>query len=109
MNMLDSLVGRSLTLLLFSLCASSQPCVCCFSAVMANPLRFQGNSLLQWNNLEAATAAASVLWHVELMFRTRQSSATLLHVSSSLQHNLTLQVRADAVDKSGQQHFLASL
>ncbi|XP_037535788.1 cadherin EGF LAG seven-pass G-type receptor 2 [Nematolebias whitei] len=65
--------------------------------VMANPLRFQGNSLLQWNNLEAATAAASVLWHVELMFRTRQSSATLLHVSSSLQHNLTLQLRGGSV------------
>lgn len=57
---------------------------------MANPLRFQGNSLLQWNNLEAV--AASVLWHIELMFRTRQPSASLLHISSSLQHNLTLQV-----------------
>uniref|UniRef100_A0A669EZN4 Cadherin EGF LAG seven-pass G-type receptor 2 n=1 Tax=Oreochromis niloticus TaxID=8128 RepID=A0A669EZN4_ORENI len=60
--------------------------------VMANPLRFLGNSLLQWNNL--ATVAASVPWHVELMFRTRQASSTLLHISSGLQHNLTLQVRA---------------
>uniref|UniRef100_A0A8C6KZ06 Cadherin EGF LAG seven-pass G-type receptor 2 n=1 Tax=Nothobranchius furzeri TaxID=105023 RepID=A0A8C6KZ06_NOTFU len=58
---------------------------------MANPLRFQGNSLLQWSNLEAA--AASTLWHIELMFRTRQSSSTLLHIASGLQHNLTLQVR----------------
>lgn len=63
-----------------------------FSVVMANPLRFLGNSLLQWNNL--ATVAASVPWHVELMFRTRQASSTLLHISSGLQHNLTLQVRA---------------
>lgn len=57
---------------------------------MASPQRFLGNSLLQWNNM----AAASVPWHVELMFRTRQASATLLHISSGLQHNLTLQVRA---------------
>uniref|UniRef100_A0A671THK9 Cadherin, EGF LAG seven-pass G-type receptor 2 n=1 Tax=Sparus aurata TaxID=8175 RepID=A0A671THK9_SPAAU len=58
--------------------------------VMASPQRFQGNSLLQWNNM--AAAAGSVPWHVELMFRTRQASATLLHISSGLQHNLTLQV-----------------
>lgn len=57
---------------------------------MASPQRFQGNSLLQWNNM--AAAAGSVPWHVELMFRTRQASATLLHISSGLQHNLTLQV-----------------
>ncbi|XP_072238280.1 cadherin EGF LAG seven-pass G-type receptor 2 [Leuresthes tenuis] len=63
--------------------------------VMASPLRFQGNSLLEWNDLEAV--AASVLWHVELMFRTRQSSATLLHISSGLQHNLTLQLRGGSV------------
>ncbi|XP_041837378.1 cadherin EGF LAG seven-pass G-type receptor 2 isoform X2 [Melanotaenia boesemani] len=63
--------------------------------VMANPLRFQGNSLLQWNNLEAV--AASVLWHIELMFRTRQSTATLLHISSGLKHNLTLQLRGGSV------------
>ena len=63
---------------------------CPFSVAMANPMRFQGNSLLLWSNLEALPA--SVLWHVELMFRTRQSSATLLHVSSGLQHNFTLQV-----------------
>nr|XP_004544839.2 cadherin EGF LAG seven-pass G-type receptor 2 isoform X3 [Maylandia zebra] len=63
--------------------------------VMANPLRFLGNSLLQWNNL--ATVAASVPWHVELMFRTRQASSTLLHISSGLQHNLTLQLRGGSV------------
>ena len=61
------------------------------AAVMANPQRFLGNSLLQWSNV--ATAAASIPWHVEFMFRTRQAGATLLHVSSGLQHNLTLQVR----------------
>ncbi|KAK5610636.1 Cadherin EGF LAG seven-pass G-type receptor 2 [Crenichthys baileyi] len=63
--------------------------------VMGNPLRFQGNSLLQWNNLEAMVA--SVLWHVELMFRTRQSSSVLLHISSGLQHNLTLQLRGGSM------------
>ncbi|XP_040889470.1 cadherin EGF LAG seven-pass G-type receptor 2 [Toxotes jaculatrix] len=64
--------------------------------VMASPQRFLGNSLLQWNNL-AATTAASVPWHLELMFRTRQASATLLHISSGLQHNLTLQLRGGSV------------
>uniref|UniRef100_A0A665TR40 Cadherin EGF LAG seven-pass G-type receptor 2 n=1 Tax=Echeneis naucrates TaxID=173247 RepID=A0A665TR40_ECHNA len=61
--------------------------------VMASPQRFLGNSLLQWTN----PVAASVPWHVELMFRTRQASATLLHISSGLQHNLTLQVRGGRV------------
>ncbi|XP_067443425.1 cadherin EGF LAG seven-pass G-type receptor 2 isoform X2 [Thunnus thynnus] len=65
--------------------------------VMASPQRFLGNSLLQWNNLAAVAAAASVPWHVELMFRTRQASATLLHISSGLQHNLTLQLRGGSV------------
>ncbi|AWP02840.1 putative cadherin EGF LAG seven-pass G-type receptor 2 [Scophthalmus maximus] len=63
--------------------------------VMASPQRFLGDSLLQWNNL--AAVAASVPWHVELMFRTRQASATLLHISSGLQHNLTLQLRGGSV------------
>lgn len=58
---------------------------------MASPQRFLGNSLLQWNNM--AATSASVPWHVELMFRTRQASATLMHISFGLQHNLTLQVR----------------
>ncbi|KAM7006039.1 cadherin EGF LAG seven-pass G-type receptor 2 isoform 2-T2 [Tautogolabrus adspersus] len=61
--------------------------------VMASPQRFLGNSLLQWNNL----AASSVPWHIELMFRTRQASATLLHISSGMQHNLTLQLRDGSV------------
>uniref|UniRef100_A0A8C2Z8Q9 Cadherin EGF LAG seven-pass G-type receptor 2 n=1 Tax=Cyclopterus lumpus TaxID=8103 RepID=A0A8C2Z8Q9_CYCLU len=56
--------------------------------VMASPQRFLGNSLLQWNNM--AAASSSVPWHVELMFRTRQASATLLHISAGQQHNLTL-------------------
>lgn len=60
--------------------------------VMASPQRFLGNSLLQWNNM--AAVASSVPWHVELMLRTRQASAILLHISSGLQHNLTLQVRS---------------
>uniref|UniRef100_A0A7N6FG21 Cadherin EGF LAG seven-pass G-type receptor 2 n=1 Tax=Anabas testudineus TaxID=64144 RepID=A0A7N6FG21_ANATE len=61
--------------------------------VMTSPQRFLGNSLLQWTNL----AASSVPWHVELMFRTRQASATLLHIASGLQHNLTLQLRGGSV------------
>ncbi|XP_054640393.1 cadherin EGF LAG seven-pass G-type receptor 2 isoform X5 [Dunckerocampus dactyliophorus] len=62
--------------------------------VMANPQRFLGDSLLQWNNL---ATAASVPWHVELMLRTRQAGAMLLHISSGLQHNLTLQLRGGSV------------
>lgn len=60
---------------------------------MAGPQRFLGSSLLQWDHMAMAAAGVSVPWHVEVMFRTRQASATLLHISSSLQHNLTLQVR----------------
>lgn len=63
---------------------------------MASPQRFLGNSLLQWNNM--AAVASSVPWHVELMLRTRQASAILLHISSGLQHNLTLQVRPHTLD-----------
>ncbi|XP_054472452.1 cadherin EGF LAG seven-pass G-type receptor 2 [Anoplopoma fimbria] len=63
--------------------------------VMASPQRFLGNSLLQWNNM--AAVAASVPWHVEFMFRTRQASATLLHISAGQQHNLTLQLRGGSV------------
>ncbi|XP_056293046.1 cadherin EGF LAG seven-pass G-type receptor 2 isoform X1 [Pseudoliparis swirei] len=63
--------------------------------VMANPQRFLGNSLLQWNNM--AAASSSVPWHVELMFRTRQAGATLLHISAGQQHNLTLQLRGGSV------------
>uniref|UniRef100_A0AAQ4RB10 Cadherin EGF LAG seven-pass G-type receptor 2 n=1 Tax=Gasterosteus aculeatus aculeatus TaxID=481459 RepID=A0AAQ4RB10_GASAC len=63
--------------------------------VMASPQRFLGNSVLQWNNM--AAAASSVPWHVELMFRTRQASATLLHISAGQQHNLTLQLRGGSV------------
>ncbi|XP_034022451.1 cadherin EGF LAG seven-pass G-type receptor 2 isoform X2 [Thalassophryne amazonica] len=63
--------------------------------VMANPLRFLGNSLLQWNN--AVATVVSVPWQAELMFRTRQASAMLLHITSGLQHNLTLQLRGGSV------------
>lgn len=70
----------------------SSPLLYSLLLVMASPQRFLGNSVLQWNNM--AAAASSVPWHVELMFRTRQASATLLHISAGQQHNLTLQVRA---------------
>uniref|UniRef100_A0A8C7VRL5 Cadherin EGF LAG seven-pass G-type receptor 2 n=1 Tax=Oncorhynchus mykiss TaxID=8022 RepID=A0A8C7VRL5_ONCMY len=62
--------------------------------VMANPQRFLGNSLLQWTNL---VAVVTVPWHVELMFRTRQPSATLLHLTAGQHHNLTLQLRGGSV------------
>ncbi|XP_071017065.1 cadherin EGF LAG seven-pass G-type receptor 2-like [Oncorhynchus clarkii lewisi] len=62
--------------------------------VMANPQRFLGNSLLQWTNL---AAVVTVPWHVEFMFRTRQPSATLLHVTAGQHHNLTLQLREGSV------------
>ncbi|XP_059925916.1 cadherin EGF LAG seven-pass G-type receptor 2 [Gadus macrocephalus] len=63
--------------------------------VMANPQRFLGNSLLQWSHL--AAAALAVPSHVEFMLRTRQPSATLLHLSAGQQHNLTLQLRGGSV------------
>ncbi|KAM4613350.1 cadherin EGF LAG seven-pass G-type receptor 2 [Polymixia lowei] len=62
--------------------------------VMANPQRFLGNSLLQWNQVAAPVTMPR---HVELMFRTRQPSATLLHISAGQQHNLTLQLRGGSV------------
>uniref|UniRef100_A0A6Q2YMC1 Cadherin, EGF LAG seven-pass G-type receptor 2 n=1 Tax=Esox lucius TaxID=8010 RepID=A0A6Q2YMC1_ESOLU len=55
--------------------------------VMSNPQRFLGNSLLQWTNL---AAVVKVPWHLELMFRTRQPSAILLHINAAQHHNLTL-------------------
>ncbi|XP_061688101.1 cadherin EGF LAG seven-pass G-type receptor 2 [Syngnathoides biaculeatus] len=61
---------------------------------MADPQRFLGDSLLRWDNL---ATASSVPWHVELMLRTRQAGATLLHVSSGLRHNLTLQLRSGSL------------
>uniref|UniRef100_H2THB8 Cadherin, EGF LAG seven-pass G-type receptor 2 n=1 Tax=Takifugu rubripes TaxID=31033 RepID=H2THB8_TAKRU len=65
--------------------------------VMASPQRFLGNSLLQWNNM--AAVASSVPWHLELMLRTRQASALLMHISSGLRHNLTLQVRYSTLSR----------
>ncbi|KAM6981263.1 cadherin EGF LAG seven-pass G-type receptor 2 [Aplochiton taeniatus] len=62
--------------------------------VMASPQRFLGNSLLQWSNL---AAVITVPWHVEFMFRTRQPTAILLHVSAGQHHNLTLQLRGGSV------------
>uniref|UniRef100_A0AAY4BCD1 Cadherin EGF LAG seven-pass G-type receptor 2 n=1 Tax=Denticeps clupeoides TaxID=299321 RepID=A0AAY4BCD1_9TELE len=58
--------------------------------VMPNPQRFQGNSLLLWSNL---AMVVTVPWQAELMFRTRQPSSTLLHVTAGQHHNLTLQLR----------------
>uniref|UniRef100_A0A6Q2YBM4 Cadherin EGF LAG seven-pass G-type receptor 2 n=1 Tax=Esox lucius TaxID=8010 RepID=A0A6Q2YBM4_ESOLU len=62
--------------------------------VMSNPQRFLGNSLLQWTNL---AAVVKVPWHLELMFRTRQPSAILLHINAAQHHNLTLQLRGGSV------------
>uniref|UniRef100_A0A9J8CP41 Cadherin EGF LAG seven-pass G-type receptor 2 n=2 Tax=Cyprinus carpio TaxID=7962 RepID=A0A9J8CP41_CYPCA len=57
--------------------------------VMPNPLRFHGNGLLSWRDL---VVVVTVPWHLEFMFRTRQPTATLIHISSA-QHNLTIQLR----------------
>ncbi|XP_067272650.1 cadherin EGF LAG seven-pass G-type receptor 2 [Pseudorasbora parva] len=67
--------------------------------VMPNPLRFQGNSLLSWSNL---AVMVTVPWHLEFMFRTRQLTATLLHISSGQHHNLTIQLREGCVVTSVQ-------
>ncbi|TRY55727.1 hypothetical protein DNTS_010295 [Danionella cerebrum] len=55
---------------------------------MPNPMRFQGDGLLLWTDL---AVAETVPWQLELMFRTRQPTATLIHMSSGQQHNLTVQ------------------
>ncbi|XP_030634210.1 cadherin EGF LAG seven-pass G-type receptor 2 [Chanos chanos] len=62
--------------------------------VMPNPQRFQGNSLLLWSNL---AVVITVPWHLEIMFRTRQPSATLLHITAGQHHNLTIQLRDGSV------------
>ncbi|KAI7790755.1 cadherin EGF LAG seven-pass G-type receptor 2 precursor [Triplophysa rosa] len=61
--------------------------------VMPNPMRFQGNSLLSWSNL---AFVVTVPWHLEFMFRTRQMTSSILHISSE-QHNLTIQLREGLV------------
>ncbi|XP_016421698.1 cadherin EGF LAG seven-pass G-type receptor 2-like [Sinocyclocheilus rhinocerous] len=58
--------------------------------VMPNPLRFRGNGLLSWRDV---AVVVTVPWHLEFMFRTRQPTATLIHISSAQQHNLTIQLR----------------
>ncbi|KAG9353110.1 hypothetical protein JZ751_017686 [Albula glossodonta] len=61
---------------------------------MASPQRFQGNSLVQWNN---PAAVVTVPWHVEMMFRTRQPSAVLLRITAGQQHTITLQLQNGSV------------
>ncbi|XP_077101784.1 cadherin EGF LAG seven-pass G-type receptor 2-like [Siphateles boraxobius] len=67
--------------------------------VMPNPLRFQGNSVLSWSNL---AVVVTVPWHLEFMFRTRQLTATLIHIISGQHHNLTIQLREGCVVTSVQ-------
>ncbi|XP_060713609.1 cadherin EGF LAG seven-pass G-type receptor 2 isoform X1 [Tachysurus vachellii] len=62
--------------------------------VMPNPQRFHGNSLLLWRELDAVV---TVPWRLELMFRTRQLTATILHITTEHQHNLTVQLRDSSV------------
>uniref|UniRef100_A0A672MRU0 Cadherin, EGF LAG seven-pass G-type receptor 2 n=1 Tax=Sinocyclocheilus grahami TaxID=75366 RepID=A0A672MRU0_SINGR len=66
--------------------------------VMPNPLRFHGNGLLSWRDV---AVVVTVPWHLEFMFRTRQPTATLIHISSA-QHNLTIQLREGYVMTSVQ-------
>uniref|UniRef100_A0A8C9W1B0 Cadherin EGF LAG seven-pass G-type receptor 2 n=1 Tax=Scleropages formosus TaxID=113540 RepID=A0A8C9W1B0_SCLFO len=54
---------------------------------MTAPLHFLGNSFAQWNNLPALTM---VPLHAEMMFRTRQASATLLRAASGQHHSISL-------------------
>ncbi|XP_031423976.1 cadherin EGF LAG seven-pass G-type receptor 2 isoform X2 [Clupea harengus] len=58
--------------------------------VMPNAQRFQGNSLLLWSNL---AVSVTLPWQLEIMFRTREPSSTLLHLTAGQHHNLTLQLR----------------
>ncbi|XP_049327431.1 cadherin EGF LAG seven-pass G-type receptor 2 isoform X1 [Astyanax mexicanus] len=62
--------------------------------VMANPQRFQGNSLLLWSNL---AVVVTVPWHLELMFRTRLPTSSILHITTSQHQNFTIQLRGGSV------------
>ncbi|KAK3536667.1 hypothetical protein QTP86_016092, partial [Hemibagrus guttatus] len=62
--------------------------------VMPSPQRFYGNSLLLWSDLDAVVM---VPWRLELMFRTRQLTATIIHITTEHQHNLTVQLRDSSV------------
>ncbi|XP_066526353.1 cadherin EGF LAG seven-pass G-type receptor 2 [Hoplias malabaricus] len=62
--------------------------------VMPNPQRFQGNGLLLWSNL---AAVVTIPCHLELMFRTRQPTSTILHLVTSQHHNFTVQLRDGSV------------
>ncbi|XP_051549071.1 LOW QUALITY PROTEIN: cadherin EGF LAG seven-pass G-type receptor 2-like [Myxocyprinus asiaticus] len=67
--------------------------------VMPNPLRFKESSVLSWSNL---AVTLTVPWHLEFMFWTRQLRATILHMSSVQQHNITIQLREGCVVMSVQ-------
>ncbi|XP_072569096.1 cadherin EGF LAG seven-pass G-type receptor 2 [Paramormyrops kingsleyae] len=58
--------------------------------VTMSPHRFQGNSFIHWSRLEMAVMAP---WYVEIMFRTRQASAMLLHVEGGPHHSITIQLQ----------------
>ncbi|XP_078727412.1 cadherin EGF LAG seven-pass G-type receptor 2-like isoform X2 [Lampetra fluviatilis] len=60
------------------------------SQVMSSPLRFLGNSRVSWE-LRPDVAISSP-WFIGLMFRTRQSNATLLHASAGQYTSISLQV-----------------
>uniref|UniRef100_UPI003EBE4DC0 cadherin EGF LAG seven-pass G-type receptor 2 precursor n=1 Tax=Danio rerio TaxID=7955 RepID=UPI003EBE4DC0 len=67
--------------------------------VMSNPLRLQGKGLLWWADL---ASVMTLPWHMEFMFRTRQPTATVMHMSSGQQHNFTIQLREGFVVTSVQ-------
>uniref|UniRef100_A0A8B9LAZ8 Cadherin, EGF LAG seven-pass G-type receptor 2 n=1 Tax=Astyanax mexicanus TaxID=7994 RepID=A0A8B9LAZ8_ASTMX len=67
--------------------------------VMANPQRFQGNSLLLWSNL---AVVVTVPWHLELMFRTRQPTSSILHITT----NSTVSRVEDVSVDDGEWHHL---
>ncbi|XP_036415720.1 cadherin EGF LAG seven-pass G-type receptor 2 [Colossoma macropomum] len=62
--------------------------------VMSSPQRFQGNSMLLWSNL---AVVVTVPWNLKLMFRTRQPTSTILHLTTSQHRNFTIQLRDGSV------------
>ncbi|XP_062842208.1 cadherin EGF LAG seven-pass G-type receptor 2 [Trichomycterus rosablanca] len=65
----------------------------CESA-MPDSQRFHGNSLLLWTD---PSVLVTDPWLLELTFRTQRPTSTLLHLTTSLQQNLTVQVRDGGV------------
>lgn len=58
---------------------------------MPFPQRFQGDGIVLWTDIEITV---SVPWFIGLMFRTRQTSGTLMQVNAGSSSRINIQVRS---------------